>query len=167
MRLAAAALGVERPRTREQQQEFATTRMVFVELCPYSSQQFRFADADLLALSEDDHGFRTAAEVRRILIRQGRPALVMLGGTQALGVLERLGLDGLTLGEHRTYRSASDLGKRLWHREWAFLSGRSRVPAIGFPFPRTRRTHNSSAEIDQLGVRARALVRGDRHAEAP
>ena len=123
VRLAAAALGVEIPRERDQQQEFATTKMVFVELCPYSSKRYSFADADLLALSEEDHGFRTAAQVRRILIGQGRPALVMVSGGQALTVLEHHDQDQLRLGEPLTYQSVSRPDKRLWHREGHFISG--------------------------------------------
>ena len=44
VRLAAQAMGVEmRP---EMEQEFATTRMVFVELCPYPSRSFGLSDAE-------------------------------------------------------------------------------------------------------------------------
>ncbi len=162
VRLAAAALDVEIPGTREQQQEFATTSIVFVEICPYSSERFQFADEDLLRLSEEDHGFRTAAELRRILIQHGRPAVVMVSGNQAVTMLERADGDHLTLGRARSYQSVSRAGKRLWHREGHYRRGASRIPVLAFPFLRTQSTHNSYAEIDQLGERARVLVRESR-----
>ena len=157
VRLASAALGVEVPREREQ--EFATMNMVFVELCPYSSRKFGLPDTELLRLSAEDHGFRIAAQMRRILIEEGRPAVVMVSGGNAVTVLERLEEEQLTLEERRSYQSVSRPEKRLWHREGYFSRGESRVPAIGFPFLRTQSTHNSYDEIDQLGARARVLVR--------
>ena len=102
-----------------------------------------------------------------LLIGQGRPALVMVSGGQALTVLEHRDEDQLRLGERRIYQSVSRPDKLLWHREGYFISGESRVPAIGFPFLRTQSTHNSYAEIDQLGVRARVLVRDSRGEGAP
>lgn len=162
MRLAAAALGGGIPGTREEQQEFATANMVFVELCPYSSEQFQFADEDLLRLSATDHGFRTAARIRRILIQSGRPAMVMVSGRQAITVLERADRDHLVLEDPRRYQSVSQPDKRLWHREGSYATEAYRVPVLAFPFLRTQSTHNSYAEIDQIGDRARVLVRAGR-----
>lgn len=162
VRLAAAALGGAIPGTREQQQEFATTNMVFVELCPYSSEQFQFADEDLLSLSVQDHGFRTAARIRRILIHYGRPAMVMVSGNQAITVLEQADRDHLVLGELRSYESVSKPQKRLWHREGSYVNEAYRIPVLAFPFLRTQSAHNSYDEIDQLGERARVLVRESR-----
>ena len=159
-RLAASALGVEVPRERER--EFATAHIVFVEICPYSSERFQFADEDLLRLSAQDHGFRTAAALRRILIQHGRPAMVMVSGYQAVTVLERADDDHLTLGRVRSYQSVSRPEKRLWHREGHYTSGASHMPVMGFPFLRTQSAHNSYEEIDQLGKRAGELVRESR-----
>ena len=162
VRLAAAALDVESPDTREEQQEFATTSIVFVELCPYSSEQSQFADEELVRLSTQDHGFRIAAALRRVLIQHGRPAMVMVSGNQAVTVLERADGDHLTLGRARDYQSVSRPDKRLWHREGHYTVGASRVPVMGFPFLRTQSAHNSYEEIDQLGRRAGELVRESR-----
>ena len=159
-RLVASALGVEVGGDRER--EFATGSIVFVEICPYSSERFQFAGEDLLRLSVQDHGFRTAAKLRRILVQHGRPAMVMVSGNQALTVLERADRDHLVLGERRSYQSVGRPEKALWHREGHYTSGLSRVPVLGFPFLRTQSTHNSYAEIDQLGDRARVLVRESR-----
>ena len=159
VRIAAAALGLEIPSERVRQQEFATTSMVFIEVCPYSSGAFQFAEEDFVRLAAEDHGFRVAARIRRILIEEAHPALVLVSGNQAITVLEDIERAHLRLGEARSYRSVSRPGKRLWHREGHFTHGESRVPIIAAPFLRTQSTHNSYDEIDQLGDYALALVR--------
>ena len=77
-RPAAAALGVQI--TDEQQPEFATNSMIFVEMCPYPSDNSRFSGEDFIRLTREEPGFRKAAHVRRILIEQASPALVMING---------------------------------------------------------------------------------------
>ena len=50
VRLASTALGVEiRP---EQKPEFATTNVVFVEMCPYASRESPFSGKDLIELTK-------------------------------------------------------------------------------------------------------------------
>ena len=159
VRIAAAALGLEIPRERERQQEIATTNAVFVEMCPYSSGSFGFEEAALQRLSEGDNGFRIVADVRRILVEEARPALVVVSGNQAVTVLEHADRDHLKLGGPVRYRSDHDAQKMLRHREGRFAYAESSVPVIGCPALRTRSAHNAYVEIDQLGDHARELVR--------
>ena len=155
-RLAAAALGVELPTEREP--DFTTTNVVFVEMCPFSSGQFDLSGEDLTRLTAEDRGFQIASRVRRILIHEASPAIVMVNGRPALDAMEHLEGGQLRLGERRVYQSVSRPDKRLWHREGHLTTSESSVPLIGFPFLRSRSTHNSYDEIDQLGERARVLV---------
>ena len=117
VRVAATALDVEIPRGRAQQQEFATTEMAFVEICPYSSEDFRFKDPDLLQLSANDEGFRITAQIRRILIQEAHPAFVLVSGNQAITVLEHTDRSHIRLGAPRFYQSVSNPKRELWHRE--------------------------------------------------
>ena len=153
---AATALGVQI--TPEQEPEFATKRVIFIEMCPYPSDNSRFSGKDFVRLTEEDHGFQIAARVRGILIEQASPALVMVNGVPAIEALEHLDRDRLTLGEHRTYQSVTTPAKRLWHREGRITKGDSSVPVIAFPF-RSPKAHYSYRDIGRLGKRARVLVR--------
>jgi hypothetical protein len=165
VRLAAAALGEHVDATSEV--EFATTRMVFVELCPYPSRRFGLSDDTLGELASDDAGFEAAARVRRMLIEEARPALIMINGAAALRSVVRLeeqGGEGRFELTRRRYASESRPEKELWHEDGGYTtgSGAVSVPVVGFPFLRKPRTHNSYVEIDQLGAMARALVVGAR-----
>ena len=134
--------------------------MVFVEICPYSSGGFQFEDAELLRLCAEDDGFRTAAQIRRLLIQEAQPAFVLVSGNQAITVLEQSDRDHLRLGDPVFYPSVRRPAKSLWHREGYFTSGGgTAVPVIACPALRNQGTHNAYAEIDQLGERARQLVR--------
>ena len=156
VRLAAAALGEEIPQ--EEEPDFATTRMVFVELCPYGSGHFRFGGESLMRLAAEDPGFQTAARVRNVLIREARPALVMVNGTAAITTIQSLERGQLTVEEHPPYESIGRPGKILRHWEGRYDSAAASVPVLGFPFLRKPRTHNSYAEIAQLGNYGRALI---------
>ena len=63
---------------------FATTRMIFVELCPYPSRQFSLDGPTIEQLAVDDIGFRTAAAVRSLLIEEGEPATIVVNGVAAV-----------------------------------------------------------------------------------
>jgi hypothetical protein len=151
-RVAAAALG-ERL-TREQEPDFATNRMIFVEICPYSSQRFNMSWQAVEELLVTDLGFQRAAEVNHLLIEKGRPALVMVNGARAINMVEHLHADALTWRAVR-YDSC-DLPeegrkqKRLMHYCGSLRLGSQTVPVVGFPFLRTARTHNSNAEVALL-----------------
>ena len=158
VRLAATSLGEEVPAEREQQQEFATTRMVFVESCPYSSGQFARGGELLTSLAGKDRGFEVLERVRHMLIQEAHPALVMVNGNDALSTLQRIEGERIRLEKHRRYESDSKPGKMLRHREGCIDSGTGPVPVVGFPFVPGRKTHQSHVEIEQLGAYGRALV---------
>ena len=160
VRLGATALGEEVPGEQKQQQEFATTRMVFVESCPYSSARFARGGAVLTRLAAEDRGFQVLTRVRRVLIQEARPALVIVNGNAAVSALRRIEGERLHLDEHPRYESASKPGKLLRHWEGYLESEGASVPVLGFPFLRRHNTHNSDAEIEQLGIYARRLVSG-------
>ncbi len=154
VRLASTALGV----AVDSEMEFATTRMVFVELCPYASRRFQLEQEKLQALAQEDRGFELAARVRRLLIEEAAPALVMVNGVAALVDFERFHAAEVQTRERR-YPSVSRPLRELWHVEGHYrAAGGHSVPVLGFPFLRNPQTHNSYAEIEQLGVMAHALM---------
>ncbi len=155
VRLASTALGVEIDA--ETEADFATTRMVFVELCPYPSRQFQLSGEALEQLAREDIGFQLAARVRRVLIDTAEPAVVLVNGAATLRSLSQLDEAHLEL-RHRRYPSVSRPEKELWHEEGRYTPGARSVPLVGFPFLRKPQTHNSYAEIEQLGAMARGLV---------
>lgn len=137
--------------------EFATTRMVFVELCPYSSRHFRLQQSALTTLAAEDRGFRLAAQVRRLLIEEATPALVLVNGVDALNDFERLTGEQVVL-EERRYASVSRPGRTLWHKEGIYRARQGAVPVAGFPFLGKPLTHNGYPEVDQLGTMIRRFV---------
>lgn len=149
IRLAARLLDV--PVNQTVEPDFATTQMVFVELCPYSTRKFRFSNADILVLASEDMGFRTAAQVRRLLIEEASPAFVLVNGVDSLRDFERLTGEHAKL-EERRYTSNSASKHRLWHKQGFYRTGERPVPVVGFPFLGKPKTHNSYEEIDQLGL---------------
>lgn len=156
VRLAAGALGADLDQHAEP--SFATSRMVFAELCPYPSRQFVIGAAELSELVHDDFGFGVAARVRRLLADDASPALILVNGVAAVDALAVV--EGKRVEfEARRYPSVVRDDKELWHveGEYTTTSGRA-VPLIGFPFLRKPRTHNSYAEVDQLAAFARALL---------
>ncbi len=158
VRLASRALGAETPAGTEP--EFATTRMVFVELSPYPSREFAISADDIRRLTEVDRGYRIATRVREILIHEGQPALVVLNGLGTIEAFAHVHRDRARFDGWRRYTSAHDASRTLRHREGHYDAGMSSVPLLGMPFLRKAGTHNANAEIDQLGDMARALVRG-------
>lgn len=150
--LAAGALGMQLadadiPR-------FATDRMLFVELCPYGSQRFTLPGRAVEELSREEAGFQLAVAVRRILIEQGQPALILVNGKPAVEDLETVDRDRIWL-RAISYDSVDKpkegkKQKRLWHKQGHYVTSDAPIPVIGFPFLRTRMTHNSSAERRQL-----------------
>ena len=155
VRLASHALDVPVDPTNES--AFATTRMIFVELCPYASRQFTLNGDVLSMLAEGDLGFQLAARVRRLLIEEASPALILVNGRAALTDFEHFERDRLSL-EERRYASVSRPDRILWHREGRYETARGSAPVVGFPFLRKPSNHNSYAEIDQLGLMARHLI---------
>jgi hypothetical protein len=155
VRLAAAALG--ETVAREDESAFANGRMLFTELCPYASERFVLDARTVARLVAEDRGFRTAAEVTRILLDEAAPALVLVNGKRAVEDFEVLHRDRLRW-ERRRYLSVDDPGKTLWHLEGTIRTPGGTVPVAGFPFLRSMAAHNSDAEVAQLGEQLRALV---------
>ncbi len=136
------------------QPEYATSRMLFVELCPYASSQFQLGPEQVAALSKSDIGFKTAARVIDLLLAQAAPALILLNGRSTLDTFEALYAPRLQRWQEIRYPSVTKETRFLWHRQ-GFLDGN---PVLGFPFLRKPRTHNSNAEILQLGTLAREFM---------
>ena len=91
------------------------------------------------------------------MIAGAAPALILVNGAAALEA--ELALDSRRVELKRVeYPSVDRPVKRLWHAEGWYRAGDRAVPLVAFPFLRKPRTHNSYAEIDQLGLAARHLV---------
>lgn len=166
-----AAGGFGEQLTRDQESAFATERMIFVEICPYGSHQFRLPRTVIAELLAEDLGFQLAARVNHILMERGHPAFVLVNGGGALATFEILYGDQLSWRMIR-YDSATipregAKRKRLWHRYgWLQIRDR-RVPIIGFPFLRTRMTHNSNPELQQLANHIRFFLTRGQQAASP
>lgn len=163
VRVAATALG--EPIAEAAYPDFATDRMIFVELCPYASAQFAMAPDVVARLVKEDRGFQIAEEVTRILLRDARPALILVNGRAAMDNFEVVHARS-TRWRKVDYLSPDSPSKKLWHREGHYESDTRRAPLIGFPFLRKAQTHNSDNEIDELGRRLRAFL-GAVHAAPP
>ena len=167
-RVAATALG--EPLTREQEPAFATNRMILVEICPYGSQKFSLPWQTVSELLSTDPGFQLAADVNRLLIERGQPALVMVNGRRAIDMFEHLYADALTWRDIR-YESC-DLPregrkpKSLIHSCGSLDLGQHAVPVVGFTFLRTPATHSSHAELALLAGHIRRC-RAGRACDAP
>lgn len=159
-----ASLALNEDVPRDQEPLFATERMVFVELCPYASRQFRLAPSIVAELSRVDPGFAIAQQFRRILIDRARPALVLVNGVAAIQDVELLDCDRLTWRQV-SYPSAGGVlrgrPKQLWHKQGVYTAPHTEIPTIGFPFLRTATTHNSNDELRQLGEAIRTYLAGD------
>lgn len=160
-RLAAGALGEVLPR--EKEQWFATERMLFIELCPYGSQSFTLSKHAHERLVAADIGFLIAAKVRRLLIEQGRPAVIVVNGNAAVEDFSALAQANVAW-DLCTYESVEAVsgrcpGRTLWHRQGYYHAGDGlAIPAIGIPFLRTVHGANWNSEIDQLGDQIRAFL---------
>lgn len=141
-----------------EEREYATTRMVFAELCPYASRRFGLKPDQIAEAATTDVGFQAAARVRDILVDQARPALVLVNGVQALKSFEAMYRPRL---KDWHCVSADSGNRKLWHQQGLLDQPHGGVPVVGFPFLRTPRSHNSNAEIRQLGSSARQFL--ERH----
>ena len=164
VRLAVAAIGEPVPEV--EYPDFATDRMIFVELCPYASHEFSIEREILAELVESDRGFRVAEEVASILVREAKPALILVNGASAMEHFERRHARDLRW-TMRSYTSPDRKDVMLRHRE-GYHTGTAEIPVLGFPFLRTPRSHNTTAELAELARRARAFVSGGaRDAQPP
>jgi hypothetical protein len=151
--VAARALGGSL--SREEESGFATTRMLFVEICPYGSNKFSLTWAAIKELLEWEPGFQLAARVNQLLIEHGQPALVLVNGKRAIDMFEHLYVDELQWADvHYDSPDPPKPGtrvKRLWHKCGVLRNDDRRIPVVGIPFLRKPSTHNSNAEITLLG----------------
>ena len=163
VRLASLSMGESVSTTREG--EYAVTRMVFTELCPYASRRFSIPPNHLASLLATDRGCVIASEMTDFLLTHGLPALVLVNGLAATEQFENHNRERLAWSKKK-YASESRMGKTLWHKQ-GWLAGRGlRIPVVGFPFLRTPASHNFYKEIDQLAVRVEALVSESRRASS-
>lgn len=154
--VAAGALGEEVPQNAEP--AFATTRMLFLELCPYYSPRFGLHPQKVADLVECDHGFRIAHDILHIAAGKGQPALILVNGNAAIASLDASEGSHVKWSDDTRYLSESKQGKWLHHREGVYITAHGPVPIAGFPFLRTMHGHNSYEEIAQLTSHLRTLI---------
>ena len=152
-RVAASGLGQQVPKNQEC--DFAAKQMIFSEICPYGSSKFSLGWPEIEELIAADQGFQLAREVNQLLIEAGQPAFVMVNGNAAVNMFQQLYADALSWQEVR-YDSCDmprdgRMRKRLRHWCGVLRVDHGTVPIVGFPFLRTPGTHNSDAEVGQLG----------------
>ena len=140
----------------EMEQEFATTRMVFLELCPYSSRRFGLSDANIHRLTAVDRGFRVAARIRHVLMEEGRPGVVVVNGVPAIAAFECVHGDQMELAERRSYASVQRSGTQLWHRE-GHVNAAGR-PCRSWPFHSSARVRLTTG-CDSLNWERQASMR--------
>jgi len=144
----------------EGQPEFATGRMVFVELCPYASGTFSLMTDQLAELAGTDFGFELAGRFAQTLLEEAEPALVLVNGNAAVDAFERLNADRLNW-QDVGYESKFKEHKRLPHRQGRYRGADGRhIPVAGFPFLKTARGHNGAVEYQQLGSLIRQFIDG-------
>jgi len=158
VRLSAAVLGEEV--TRLDEKEYATKKMVYVELIPYASGQFGLSEIQVTALVANDAGCKTAAQVASLLIEEAGPCLVLVNGVAALTQFELRYGESLRNWEWQTYESPGRIKpKNLRHKHGWLSTPSGMCPVIGFPFLRSMSSHNSYAEIDRLAALAAEFFR--------
>jgi hypothetical protein len=146
-RLAGRLLG--QPAEGFQPRSFASQHLVFMELCPYASDDWRMDPDTLRELCHSDIGFTTEEEMVRIMTADAEPALILVNGISAVENFERVYAGQMGWTEVR-YSSEDKPGKMLRHWEGTFIDDGKRIPLFGFPFLPNRRGYNSRLEQDQL-----------------
>lgn len=147
-RVAAATLGEEL--LRDQEPDFATTRMVFTNLSPYASRRFALRPDQVTRLVAKDSGFHMMAQINRLLINSARPAVVLVNGVPSMKAMAAVYGGKLSWSERR-YQSEENPKKVLRHHHGVLNLEAGPVPVFGFPTLRRPQTHNANVEIEQLG----------------
>jgi hypothetical protein len=155
-RVAAGAMRIEL--SLEDERTFATTQMLFLELCPYASPRFDLAPERVKELVAGDPGFRIARRILQLAAGEGHPALILVNGNAAVESLSAVEGGRIEWSKDARYPSESKQGKRLHHREGSYETALGSVPVAGFPFLHTRQGHNSYVEIAQLASHLHALI---------
>lgn len=154
-----ASLALSDEVAEDDEREYATTSMVFVEFCPYASRKFAFRD-QLAELTKSAPGFQTAARVFDVLVGGAQPALILINGVQTLASFENIYGNRMEYWDEVSYTSPSRPECTLWHKQGLLSQTPGKTPVVGFPFLRTPRSHNSNREIRELGLRAKRFVEG-------
>ncbi len=109
--------------------------MTFVELCPYVSDSFTLDEPTVEALSRSDSGFGIVASMRKLLIEEAEPALVLVNGKDAVWDFERIHEAELKWTEQR-YPSVDCTSKMFWHKTGTYMTPSGKAVSIaGVPFP--------------------------------
>jgi hypothetical protein len=137
--------------------EYAATRMIFIELCPFASTDFSL-DAKAVVTLRKTIAMKTAATFREILLHAACPALVLVNGIRAVESFTDDYESQLEAWVQVAYASPDHHEKKLRHWQ-GVLSSDIRIPVVGFPFLRTPKSHNSHAEIDHLVMRIANFIR--------
>lgn len=143
--------------SKDEERDFATRRMCFVEICPYASATFDLTPEQVKQLVAEDVGFGVKTQVREMMIEQARPRIVLVNGNPAVDAMEAVHEEKLAWEEWEQYPAGSPEGRMLWWRRGMYR-GPHRVPVVGFPFlnkPRTARSHD---DYQQLGRKINALA---------
>jgi hypothetical protein len=137
---------------------FATERMVFMELCSYSSHDFQLTSLEVEQLSKTDLGFITVAWMRDLLIAERMPRFILVNGAGAVDALNALGADGPDW-ERKTFHSLfsknpDNFAKKLWIQIGAFKS----IPIVGFCQLNSRNGHQARPDRQRLNELVKAHV---------
>lgn len=127
VKLAARCLDEDAPANMN---EFAATRMLFIELCPYASPSFSgWSWSTVKRVAEQDVGFATARLIRQTVFEHGRPRLVLCNGRYAAWDVKDQQCPEMEQVEVRLSRGAGP-AVRLWRGTFRSRSGA--FPVIGF-----------------------------------
>jgi hypothetical protein len=156
-RIVARVLGDAPATSKHEQISFANKHLVFVELCPYASDSFALSPETLVQMRDQDVACQVEAQMTAIMLRDGRPGLILVNGNDATNNFDAV-YGGSLQWEWLTYASASKPGKMLWDKPGHLTVGDRTIAIAGFPFLRKPATHNSGIEIDQLAERISGLL---------
>ena len=143
--------------------DYATERMLFVELIPYASAKWpprrvqpgqKFDERAISDFLHDDPGVAICRRIIELVLESAR--LVLLNGRPAALTVPRA-VPGLADVRRVEYQSAYRPTKRLWHLEGLTSGG---AVVMGFPLLRSIRGHNANVEIQQLITAGRQLAFG-------
>lgn len=136
--------------SREAFAEFATSRMCFIEICPYASGAFGAEHAELIGQLEGDTGFKLNSRFREEIVGNGQPAVILANGNRVVEDFEKV--DGQVSWTSKRYASEDEQVALLrWSPGTYQLPSGSNVPIVGFPFLNKAKSANSHGEYGQLG----------------
>jgi len=137
--------------------------MIYVEVCPYASSNFDLTHDEMTWLAREDIGFLIGHQILGLLL-EGAPSAILVNGKAAMDYLDDAWHGKLRWKDWSRYKSR-DIDKptkNLRHREGCLSVNGSDVPVFEFPFLGTPVTHDSNAEVAQLGEWIRSALLEDR-----